>query len=325
MKVQTQIRLFICWSILFFLFSSTAAAEPDNAPEGFTGRISAGAGFVTSTDQLKTTGENKQIDALSGDADRYDSFVPLALFKLQYTFAESGRAVYLGTPSDVSGPPGLALGWVQPLAGGSRLDLSVFTNPFSEVWQDPYLTGANRKETDKTRFGARLEYDRVLGSHVNIAYSLSGEDVDEDDIGDRFEDLERDGFIHSAEAEYTFQLGPSVSLVPGFELAIGDIDGGANAYTGYRFRLGLRKFSSLYQFMLTAAVGWDDFDDRHPIFDKTRNDTNYSTSGMITRSRLLGQDCLFATLMAGYHYRQSNIDFLDARTFFSGILIGIEF
>ena len=60
---------------------------------------------MTSTDQLKTTDENKRIDSLSGDADWYDKFMPLALFNLRYTFAESGRQVYFGTPPELSGPP----------------------------------------------------------------------------------------------------------------------------------------------------------------------------------------------------------------------------
>ncbi|MGD8993327.1 MAG: DUF2860 family protein [Desulfobacterales bacterium] len=71
----------------------------------------------------------------------------LALFNLRYTFAESGRQVYLGTPLELSGPPGLSLGFVQPFSNGSRLDLSVFIRLFSEVWRDPYLTNASREET----------------------------------------------------------------------------------------------------------------------------------------------------------------------------------
>ena len=280
---------------------------------------------MASTDQLKTTDENKQIDSLSGDADWYDSVTPLVLFRLQYTFAESGRSLYIGTPSKFNGPPGLSLGFVQPLSSGGGLDISVFANPFSEVWQDPYLTNTNRKETDKTEFGARMEYDKIAGSSFKLAYSFSREDVDEDEIGDRFDDLERDGFIHSAEVEYAFALGTSLSLVPGFKLAIGDIDGEANAYTGYHFSLGLRKFTRLYQFMLKGSVGWDDYDDRHPIFDKTRNDTIYSVFGMLTRSNLFGQDALFGTVMAGYQYRDANIGFLEAQTFFGGAMIGFKF
>ena len=310
---------------LFFSWSNAFAVNPAEKSEGFNGRISAGTGFMTSTDQLKTTDENKRIDSLSGDADWYDKFMPLVLFNLGYTFAESGRQVYFGTPPELSGPPGLSLGFVQPFSDGSRLDISVFTRLFSEVWRDPYLVNADRKETRAYNYGTRFAYEQILGTGLGFSYAFSRIDINVDDIGDRFNDLERDGYIHSAEIEYAFRLGETLSLSPGFKLSIGDLDGKANAYTGYQFGLGVRKFSKAYQLMLKAAVGWDDYDDTHPIFSKTRNDTNYSVFGMFTRSDLFGRDYLFGSLMAGYRYRDSNIGFLEAQTFLSGAMIGIEF
>jgi hypothetical protein len=306
-------------------WSNIYAAGPPEKLAGFSGRLSVGAGYMTSTDQLETTDENKRIDSLSGDADWYDKFMPLVLFDLRYTFAESGRQVYFGTPLEPSGPPGLSLGFVQPFSDGSRLDISVFTRPMSEVWRDPYLTNTGRDETREYKYGTRFAYQEIFGSGFNLSYTFSRVDVNVDDIGDRFNDLERDGYIHNAEVEYGFKLGKTMTLSPGFELSIGDIDGDANAYKGYEFGLGFRKFFNSYQLMLKAAFGWDDYDDKHPVFSKTRNDTNYSIFGMFTRSDLFGLDYLFATLMAGYRYRDSNIGFLNAQTFMSGAMIGFEF
>lgn len=280
---------------------------------------------MTSTDQLRTTDENRRIDSLSGDADRYDKFFPLALFNLRYTFAESRRRLYFGTSSEAAGRPRLSLGFVQPFSDGSRLDLSVFTRPFSEVWRDPYLTDTRRKETRQYRYGTRIAYRQMLGTPLSLSYAFSRVNVNVDDIGDRFNELKRDGYFHRAIVEYDFRLGQTLSLAPDFELSVADIDGGANAYTGYRFGLGLRKFSKSYQLMLKAAVGRNDYDDEHPIFSKTRDDTNYSVFGMFTRPNLFGIDYLSGTLIAGYRFRDCNINFLNAKTLFSGALIGIEF
>jgi hypothetical protein len=201
----------------------------------------------------------------------------------------------------------------------------VFTRLFSEVWRDPYLTNTGRKETREYNYGTRLAFEEILGTNFKLSYAFSRVDVNVDDIGNRFNDLERDGYIHKAEVEYDCQVSQTLSLIPGFELSIGDIDGEANAYRGYQFGLGLRKFSKTDQLMLKAAFGWDDYDDKHPIFSKTRHDTNYSVFGMFTRSDLFGIDFLFGTLMAGYRYRDANIGFLDAQTVLSGAMIGIEF
>ena len=308
-----------------FSWSNAYGFDPSEKSEGFSGRISAGVGYMMSTDQLKTTDENETIDSLDDDADWYDKFMPLALLNLRYTFAESGRQIYFGTPPEPSGPPGLSLGFVQPFRDGSDLDISIFTNPFSEVWRDPYLTNTDRKETRKYNYGARIEYDGILGTQFKLLYSFTRVDVNVDDIGDRFDDLERDGYIHNAEVEYKFRLGQTMSLAPNFALSVGDIDGDANAYIAYKFGLGVRKFSKTNQFLLKIGIGWDDYDDTHPIFDKTRDDTNYSAFGMFTRSDLFGTDYLFGALMAGYQYRDSNIDFLEAQTFLSGVMIGIMF
>ena len=105
-------------------------------------------------------------------------------------------------------------------------------------------------------------------------------------------------------------------------LSIGDIDGEANSYTGYQLRLGFNRFSQDYRIMLKLGIGWDDYDDKHPIFGKTRNDTKYSAFGMFTLSDLFGKDYLFGNLLAGYQYRDSNIGFLNAKTFLSGPDIG---
>ena len=323
--MRNLIYMLALMGVFFFAWSSAHALGPPAKSEGFSGRISAGVGYMTSTDQLKTTDENKTIDSLDDDADWYDKILPLALFNLRYTFAESGRQVYLGTPTELSGPPGLSLGFVQPFSDNSRLDISVFTHLFSEVWRDPYLTNTNRKETRKYNYGTRIAYDEILGTGLKLSYAFSRVDVNVDDIGDRFNDLERDGYLHTARVEYAFQLGSIMLLLPGFELSIGDLDGEANAYTGYTFGLGFRRFSKANQFMLKASVGWDDYDDTHPVFNKTRNDTRYSAFGMYTRSDLFGKDYLFGNLMAGYRYRDSNINFLEAQTFLSGVMIGIEF
>ena len=312
------VALLMTWSTVF-------AAGPAEKSKGFSGRISAGAGYMTSTDQLRTSDENRRIDSLSGDADRYDKFIPLALFNLRYKFAESGRQVYFGTSPEAGGRPRLSLGFVQPFSDGSRLDLAVFTRLFSEVWRDPYLTNTRRKETREYRYGTRIAYKKILGTGFNLSYAFSRVDVNVDDIGDQFKELKRDGYFHRGILEYDFRLDQTLSLTPDVELSIGDIDGEANAYTGYRFGLGLRKFSKSYQLALKAAVGRNDYDDQNPIFSKTRDDTNYSVFGMFTRPNLFGIDYLFGTLMAGYRYRDSNIGFLNAQTFVSGAMIGVEF
>ena len=87
----------------------------------------------------------------------------------------------------------------------------------------------------------------------------------------------------------------------------------------------LRKFSPGYQYILSAGIGLNDYDKTHPIFDKTRDDIIFSTFGLFTLSNFLGKKNLFCSLVAGYQYQNSNIGFLEASTFLSGVTIGSKF
>lgn len=292
-------------------------------PRGFSGRVQAGAGYVTNTDQLKTDAD-KRLDGLNTNADRFDSVIPLALFDLRYTYS-SGRQAYFSTPMESGGPPGLSLGGVLPFKDGSKLDVSVFGKPFVEVWKDPYLTGGRRADTKKTTYGMKFAFSDILGTATKVSYSLAHVDVDDDEIGRRFDTLERDGWVHKAQAGYAIPLGRGMSIVPGFKFSLGDSDGDANSYRGYELKLALRKFSPGYAVNLYAGIGLNDYDRTHPIFDKKREDASYSAFGVLTLSDLLGKKYLFSSLIAGYRHRDSNIGFLDADTFLGGLTVGYRF
>ncbi len=317
MKASCCLILVVCCVPVVF------AQGPKEVRPGFSARVEAGVGYVTSTDQLDADAD-KRADDLRSNADRFSNVLPLVLFNLRYTF-ESKRQVYFGTKRESGGPPGLALGAVLPLDDGSKLDAAVFGKPFEEVWKDPYLDGLRRSDTNKTTYGAKLEYSDILGTPVGVAYSVAHVDVDDDEIGARFDALERDGWVHEAEAEYPFPLGRGMSIVPSFQFTVGDLDGNANSYKGYQLKLGLRRFSTGYGFNLFAAVGVNDYDRTHPVFDKSRDDTNYSAFGVFTFSDLFGREALFCNLIAGYRHRDSNIGFLKADTFLGGLTIGYKF
>lgn len=262
---------------------------------------------------------------LEDSANRYDAVIPLVNFDLRYTFAGSGRQVYLGTPMSDDGPPGLTLGGVWPFEDGGKIDVGAFVVPFGDVWEDPYLVDRDRDETEKDAYGAKIDYTRILGTGFEAGYGIKRIDIDDDDIGRRFDDLERDGWVHALKLGYAFQLGKGLKLVPEAGFTIGDIDGDANRYLGYRFKLGLRRFHAGHLLNLSAGVGYRDYDEEHPIFDKDRNDTLYNVFGMYTRSNLFGHTPLFCSLLAGYSHRSSNIDFLEADTFMSGLMLGYRF
>lgn len=320
-----------CWVVYavlllsFFFISSSFAGPKGEKPAGFSARFAAGAGYMASTDQLKPNDGNKRVKDLDDNANWFDQVIPLAIFDLRYTFAESGRQVYFGTPFRTEGTPGLTLGAVFPFDDGGNIDIGAYVKPFGQVWEDPYIVDKDRHETDERIYGMKIDYAAIRGTGFETGYTLARIDIDDDEIGDRFDDLERDGWVHKIRLGYAFQLGRGLVLVPSGGFAVGDLDGDANRYLGYQFKVGLRRFTFDYLLNLTAGVDYQNYDDDHPIFDKDREDVTFSVFGMFTRPNLFGYASLFANLMAGYRSRNSNIDFLEANTVISGLMIGYKF
>ena len=105
---KNSLQIAIISMAITFSPPGTCASGSKEESRGFSGRIQAGAGYVTSTDQLKKDAD-KRLDGLNTNADRFDSGIPLVLLDLRYTFA-SGRQLYFGTPMESGGGP--AYRWV---------------------------------------------------------------------------------------------------------------------------------------------------------------------------------------------------------------------
>jgi hypothetical protein len=309
---------------LSFPFVARAQGEfPEQT--GFTGMLRVGVGYITSPAQLNARDENKRVADLGGDADWYDTVIPVVLFDLRYVFEGRRAAAYARTPFGSGGPPGLAVGTVQPLPDRGEVDASLWLNPFGDVWEDPYLAGVKRDETSKLEYGIKIAYDDVWGTDLEISYSYGRVEVDNDAIGARFGALERDGESHKLAVGYELPGPYGVMVIPTAEYSRGDLDGQANSFNGYGLKIALRKFSEVYAVNVFLNGVYEDYDKGHPVFEKTREDWKLGGFGLLTFPNLLGVESVLGDLIAGYSYRDSNIDFLDAKTFIGGVMLGYEF
>jgi hypothetical protein len=303
--------------------SPTAWADGPPAPKlGWSARFEAGVGYISSTDNLRASGENQEIEDLDGEGDRHDDFIPLVLFLVKYTFNEAGTAFYFGIPRVYEGPPALSLGLQHPLGKLARLDASLILRPFSDVWEDPYLVNTDREETGRSVYGADLDFEDIFGTHLGLAYTYLREDVKDDLIGERIKELQRDGNSHQFEVDYDLFLGRGMVLEPKFSYSRGLFDGNANSYQGFGAGISLLRFTGTHGIYLQAAFENRDYDEVHPVFGKTREDRVFAFFGRYELSGLFGHEKLFGGLIAGYLHRESNIDFFDSGTFIGGLTLG---
>ena len=104
-----------------------------------------------------------------------------------------------------------------------------------------------------------------------------------------------------------------------------NMDGESNSYNGYKIKLEYMRTKDDY--ILNAFVSADkkDYDKMHPIFNKTRDETEYSATAIFTLLNPFDYDKFFTNFIVGYSYSDSNIDFFDKRTYVGGIAIGYNF
>jgi len=305
-----------CLILLFFCYNASGEEPGDRqGSSGFSGSIKLGVMHGITKNQLNAHDDNKKIDNLDKTSNQVNETLPLPLFDLNYAF-QNGTSLYLGIPFESEFRP--TIGVSQRLPGGS-IGLFFHFSLLEEVWEDPYLTGVDRKETDITKLGGKIQY-KV--NNFEIGYEYNAVDVDKDLIGEMFEELKRDGVVHKLGLEYKIELGQKNMLVPKLSYTIADMDGDSNSYNGYEGGLNFMRMSESYMLILSVSGGLKDYDKDHPIFNETREDNLYKAMGMVSWLNPLGYERFSLDVGCGYAKTDSNIDFFDSDGYFGFTAVG---
>jgi hypothetical protein len=197
------------------------------------------------------------------------------------------------------------------------------------VWEDPYVVNQRRDRTDRDSTGLRLTWDRIWGSQLQLQYTYRDIDINNEksgeflglSAGDR-KLLERDGDRHVIEALYGFNFAQKHWLAPAIIYAKDDRDGDAMSSDTFDFQLTYAYRGDPVTITANAFIGWADYDNRNPIYDKTQDDDRYSFSTAVYYKNpwgwsLFGSNPLNFYINAAYLEVDANIDFYDQKAFFS--------
>jgi hypothetical protein len=301
-----------------------AQAPPAKGPPqelGFSASISLGAIWIHSDSQLMVDDHNE--DANLNVNDAFDIYWPLVLLDLKYT-TDNGTQFYFGIPMEEA-DLAFKIGVGQELGRMGRMDLYITPGFFGKVWQDPYMTSGKREETDKFDWTVGIEWDRIGDTGAKLAYAVRGIDIDNDVIGDRIDTLERNGNIHTIESEYAVTLGQGLTVFPSLSYTQANIEGAANRYHGYGAEISLTRFSPRYFFLASLSYNRNQYDETHPIFNKTREEKVWGGFTLLTWFNPFGLDHWSVTGGLGYFHNEANLDFFDATTTISMMTVGYQF
>ena len=302
------------------------ALSPIPEEDGFSGFINIGGGWM----QMKSNTiagtrfkglSQDRIDSIFDKPSSESSILPMINGELRYTFAETGTQLFIGNSLedwirlDMSTAAGVRQKWD---------DKGIFEGAFlfsavpTEIWEDPYVAGQKREETDRTSTGGRLAWSQIFDSSFHATYSYRDINVD-DELSGVFLGLDpaqrnllnREGDHHKAEVLYVHQLADNQWLAPTLYYNRYNLDGDAMSHDFYSIMLTHTFAAPKFRLISNFIYGMGDYDKRNPIYQKTRNADRYGVSVTALYPNLFKVENLTGVLGVAYWLEDSNIDFYD--------------
>lgn len=307
-----------------FIESGVSAEEIDR----IEGRIGLGAVFINSGNNLNPQGSKKYLDDLDSAADMVSSVIALVLPSLTYDVGDAGGLkLFVNTepPIDEVGGFAFNLGGTYPLEGIGILEVSAFFTPFDEAWENPYVVGVSRKSTSTSKYGAKMAFNRIMGTGLRANLVYMNDDVDEDEIGDLIPELRRDGAVYALNVNYSFYPSKNLEIRPRFGIRKGSYDGDSNSFTKYKVDLEGRYRTGRLMIMPRIFYSKSDYDEVNPIFNRTRENDGFGLSMMANYFAPFGWQNWSALGLISYSIGDSNITFYDTESISVGLFMSYNF
>lgn len=335
------------WLTIVLLAVTHLAYAIDPIPEepGFSGFVRLGGGVLNYASN--TIAGNSMMDvgtdtifSLTETPDSETTGLVLLNLELGWTFAPQRTQIVLGSSIEdiarLDFSQQLAL--KKELADKSRLSFGfLFTGFPTEVYEDPFLVGSPRRETDRNSYGARIAYDRFLGSNFEIRYSYRNIDIDDERSGESLDLtaqeralLVRDGDNHNVDLSYRYKYDDKNTFVPAITFFYNDRDGDAITHWGADFQLTYVFHDDPITAVINGIIGYADYDETNPVFNKSQEDDRYGLSGQFYYRQPFGMTpfgnedfSVFCNL--SYFLADANIDFYKTEAFLASAGVMFQF
>ena len=321
--------LALAWGCAFAATTQAAVVIPDKG--GFSGYLNVGAGGVSVKSNMlasiisgKVDVGNRIVDNLADDPGSSEGgAVPVLNYELSYTFEETRTQLFLGNLLEnyVAFDMSTLAGVRQDIAGAGLIGASLqSTSVDTQVWSDPYLTGARRNDTDRTGQGFRVFWQQFMSSGLEVRYTATEIDIDKERSGESLalSDAQRRLLYRNADVSrfdmlYEFSSSDKRHTVtPALAYVDNGLDGDAMANDGGEVSINyIYKHNDRWRYVLNASYGEYDFDQKNPIYAYEDGSNDYGVSGTVFYTEPFGwKDWSFNTT-AGWYEEDHDIDFYD--------------
>jgi hypothetical protein len=314
-------------AVLLTLAGGYAHAEFNPIPKesGFSGYAMVGGNYsdVHSNTLIgPKKSESNYLSSLDSQASS-DGTSPLLNLDLRYTLADSRTQFYLGSLIQDM----VTLDFTQQL--GVRTEMAdkgigsigyVFSGIPGQVWQDPYLTGAERQKSDRNSNGIRVGWDSIWGSNWGANYTYRDISIDDERSGSSLMtltsaergQLDRNGKLHLVEVSYNW-FGPRGSILsPSLNYAKNQADGDAVSYQRIGGQLSYALMQPQYSLVTNALLNQLQYDKANPVFGRKVDATQWGLNANFFWHKLAGIEKLSAVFSASYGESDANVHFFDS-------------
>ncbi|MHC4834580.1 MAG: DUF2860 family protein [Planctomycetota bacterium] len=323
---MTKQNLILLVLIICSMGVFAAAIDPIPEEGGLSGRVNVGAGWLRVKSNMfsgTTFGDlsSNRIDSLLDEPDSETNINPVLGGELRYTFADTRTQVFLGSSLidrlrfDLSTAAGVRKQWDET---GIFEGAVLFSSIPTEVWEDPYITGQKREETDRSSTGGRFSWSRIYNSNFHATYSYRDIEIDDEFSGvwlglpTATQDLlNREGDHHQAELLYTHQLAENQWIGPAIKYDHYGLDGDAMSNDMVSLMLSHTFATEKWRLVSNLLYGYADYDERNPIYQKTQDAHRYGISATLLFPNFFKVENLTGIFGVAYLAENANIDFYD--------------
>ena len=338
MKMICRFFLIILPISLYAGMLQAAQDIPDKS--GFSGFVLLGAGHLDLKSNTVAGNEAMEVgspivDSIFSPPESSDDVHPVLTGEVRYTFEGSKSQAFIGNSiSDL-----MQLDVTQRLGIRRKNDSAgifglayVFSSFPPEVWEDPFLTGVPRTETDRDSEGIRLEWDNIVGRKFDLDVTYRDIDVDVERSGEALglsaadrALLDRDGDQFSIVVDYTWHVSPGHIVQPQIGYMDDDRNGDAVSSDGYWAQLTYIYLKERWTVATNLLLRKADYDAVNLVYGMRQDSDQFLVGTVVSYDLNFPGKRWSANGFLTYAESDSDIDFYDTEVVSVILALGYRF
>lgn len=304
------------------------ALEPLPEQSGWSGSVNLGGGFgnVESNFLARVAGVDIDLgdDTIDGLSSPDDEDIAMPALALEVAYTLENRKTHISLGNDMSDflmfdrSTKLAVRHDFDSIGSIELAGLNSSALQTEVWADPYAVGVSREDTERSANGGRITWDKIIGSHFEVAATFRSFEIDDESSGEALDLsaserdlLDREGDVIRAELAYLADLGGGHILRPRAAYIDRDLDGDAMAQDGFEVGIAYTMTTANYRWVNDLAYTSLDGDTQNPIFGEINDADRVTFASKLYLPGLFGLQNWTPNISVLYGEEDSDIDFND--------------